>query len=275
MPRSQGLPGLPRAAGFVKLSFWHCALPTTQFRHIESSFFSLALIVAILDCESSSYLSGHKTLQSSDRRSQIIDMDPNTFHQLPLQFDHSSKEVAATNSSVQGLNAELELLNDLHRNILQLETPTGVPPPPVPVNPKRSAQITKLRESGTAAFKKQQYQEAIKNYTEAIEMAYDRPKWEPTGLAREELATLHGIRAQAHMALQEWPQGAIDAETSVELKRAGNTKAWWRRGRSLYEMGRLSEARDCVKTALELDANDSDLQALKKEIDESLAKKSS
>lgn len=202
-------------------------------------------------------------------------MDPNTFHLLPLHLDPTSKAISATSSSTPGLDAELQLLNALHRNLLNVDSPHGVPPPPVPVNPKRSAQIGKLRESGNAAFKKNNFQEAIRHYTLAIDMALSRPGWEPAGLVREELAGLYGIRAQAHMAVQAWPEGAIDAETSVEMKKTGNSKAWWRRGRSLYEMGRLSDARDWVNQALELEATESDLIALKKDIEGSLAKKSS
>ena len=39
-----------------------------------------------------------------------------------------------------------------------------------------------------------------------------------------------------------WPEGAADAACSVEMKRAGNGKAWWRRGKCLLEMGRKEEA---------------------------------
>lgn len=44
------------------------------------------------------------------------------------------------------------------------------------------------------------------------------------------------------MAASQWPEAAADAACSVELKRQGNGKAWWRRGRCLVEMGRWEDA---------------------------------
>ena len=75
------------------------------------------------------------------------------------------------------------------------------------------------------------------------------------------------------MALQQWPEGAVDAECSVEMKKVGNSKAWWRRGKCLLEMGRLEEARDWIAQSLEFEANEQDLLGLKKEIGAALLKK--
>jgi len=59
----------------------------------------------------------------------------------------------------------------------------------------------------------------------------------------------------------------------VEMKKVGNAKAWWRRGKCLLEMGRLEEARDWVAQSLEVEANEQDLLGLKKEIDAALLKR--
>lgn len=103
-------------------------------------------------------------------------------------------------------------------------------------------------------------------------MALKRPLWEPCGLVRDETAGLYANRAQAHMALQNWAEGAVDAEASVEAKKAGNAKAWWRRGRCLMEMGRLEEAKEWVGRGLEMEGNEADLVGLLKEIDEKRSK---
>jgi translocation protein SEC72 len=91
-------------------------------------------------------------------------------------------------------------------------------------------------------------------------------------LVRDEVAGLYANRAQSHMALQAWPEGAIDAEGSVEAKKIGNAKAWWRRGRCLVEMGRLEEAKEWVGWGLELEGNEADLVGLLKDIEGRLAK---
>lgn len=187
-----------------------------------------------------------------------------TFTLLPLHINPQSKAITSTSKS-RALNEELETLNALHRTLISIETPA--PPPPVPVNPKRSAGINKLRESGNAEFRKQKHGEAIKMYTLGLQMALSRPLWEPSGLVRDEVAGLYANRAQAHMALQNWVEGATDAESSVEAKRVGNAKAWWRRGRCLMEMGRLEEAKEWVGRGLEMENNEGDLVGLLREIE--------
>lgn len=142
-----------------------------------------------------------------------------------------------------------------------------MPPPPIPVNQKRSAQVNKLRVSGNDEFRKGKFTEAIKFYTLGLQMALTRPAWEPSQLVREEVAGLYANRAQAHMALQNWPEGAVDAECSVEAKKGGNAKAWWRRGRCLVEMGRLEEAREWVSKGLEMEGEEKELLELLKDVE--------
>lgn len=175
---------------------------------------------------------------------------PDTYTPLSLSIDGSTKAITSNDPS---LAAELDDLNKINRLIVSLDTPNQIIPPPAPVNPKRSVQITKLRESGNAAFKKGTFADAIKMYDLAIKMAADRPPWEASGLVREELSALYGNRAQAWMSQQGWAEGAVDAEISVEMKRVGNVKGWWRRGQCLREMGRLEECRDWVAQGLEFE----------------------
>lgn len=195
------------------------------------------------------------------------------FDLQPLSIDPATKAVSVAPTSRKAprtLVAELEKLNQMHHALLNTEgavSPAGVPLPPVPVNPKRSAQITKIRDNANAEFKKSHYAEAIKLYTLGIDMAAQRPLWEPSQLAREELSALYANRAQAHMSLQQWPEGAVDAETSVEVKRVGNAKAWWRRGRCLMEMGRIEEGREWVRRGIETEGGDKDLTELLVEIE--------
>jgi translocation protein SEC72 len=185
------------------------------------------------------------------------------FNQYPLHIDPASKAIslpqssAYTPSQTSTINTELQELNDLHRALLSLDPP-NIPPPPLPINPKRSAQITKLRDSGNAAYRKNNHTEAVRLYTYAIEMALSRPGWEPVALAREELAGLFGNRAQAHMGQQAWPEGYIDAKSSVDSKPVGNVKAWWRIAKCLAEMSRYTEAKTFVLKGLEIEGRSSE-----------------
>ncbi|KAH7254196.1 uncharacterized protein BKA55DRAFT_510517 [Fusarium redolens] len=193
------------------------------------------------------------------------------FDLLPLQMDPQSKAISSQQPS-RTLNAELEALNTLHRSLLNVESPTGAPPPPVPVNPKRTAQVTKLRDSGNNEYRKGKYPEAIKYYTLGFQMAMQRPMWEPAALVREEISGILANRAQAHMAMQNWAEGAVDAHASVEARWVGNAKAWWRRGRCLVEMGRLEEARDWVRRGLEVEGEEGELVQLLKDVEERIEK---
>lgn len=189
---------------------------------------------------------------------------PDTFTQLPLAIDPSTKAISThASSSSSALEAELKALNTLHRSIIKdVENPAGVPPPPVPVNPKRSAQITKLKESGNASFKKGAYGDAVRMYGLAIDMAVQRPVWEPSGLVREELSMLYGNRAQAFMAQQMWAEASLDAFCSTELKKVQNAKAWWRRAVCLKEMTRLQEANEVLREAVEFEGVGPDKKGL-------------
>lgn len=198
---------------------------------------------------------------------------PEVFTVIPLTVDAKSGSVSSTDRT---LSAELDELNRTIKAFTSLDTPTQIPPPPAPVNPKRSVQITKLKDGGNASYKKGQYAEALKMYDLAIRMASDRPAWEASGLVREELSTLYGNRSQCLMAMQGWAEAAVDAEIAVEMKKVGNVKAWWRRGQCLREMGRLDEAAEWVKQGLEFERagpdkqNVGELEQLAREIDVAL-----
>lgn len=198
-----------------------------------------------------------------------------TFHPVPLSIDPSTKTISSPDPS---LASEIEELNKLHRTLISLETANQVPPPPAPVNPKRSVQINKLRESGNTSYKKGAYSDAIKMYDYAIRMASERPSFEASGLVRDELSALYNNRAQAYLSQQLWAEGAVDAEVAVEMKKVGNVKAWWRRGQCLKEMGRLEEAAEWVKNGLDFERagpekqNIGELEMLGRELEKGLGR---
>ncbi|KAI5306000.1 Bifunctional purine biosynthetic protein ade1 [Ascosphaera pollenicola] len=181
----------------------------------------------------------------------MSDLDLYTHH--PLQLDPQSKAISLPGAS-SDVAAELEQLNRLHAGFVALETPGKVPPPPMPVNPKRSAQITKLKESANQSFAKGTYIDSVRLYTLAIDMALSRPLWEPASLVREELAVLYSNRSQSYIAQQMWPEGLIDAKLSVACSPVKNAKSWYRGGKSLNEMARYDEAKEWLEKAIEIEA---------------------
>jgi translocation protein SEC72 len=172
-----------------------------------------------------------------------------SYTHIPLHLDPTSKQITAHSPSSldQATLTAITSLNALHTSLKTLETPNQVPPPPVPVNPKRSAQVSKLKDTASAAHRKGQYAEAVKLWGYAIEMASGRPAWEPVGLVREELSALFLGRGGSHAGNRAWVEGWKDAEKSTECKAGpGNIKAWVLGARCLGEMGRWGE---CVEWA--------------------------
>ncbi|KAI9929829.1 hypothetical protein AWENTII_003727 [Aspergillus wentii] len=201
------------------------------------------------------------------------------FNQHPLHLDPTSKAITLDSTHPDStISAELDTLNTLHRSLISLDPP-NIPPPPLPINPKRSAQITKLRDSANTAYRKTNHAEAVRLYTFAIDMAVSRPGWEPVALARDELSALYANRAQAQMAQSAWPEGLIDAKCSVECKGVGNVKGWWRIGKCFAEMGRWEEAKEVVERALDVEGKSGDggkeLSALLEEVEAGLKRSSS
>jgi translocation protein SEC72 len=192
------------------------------------------------------------------------------FTQLPISYSSTAKLASSTSSA---LDSDISALNSLHKVLIAptsgIDSTTGnVPPPPTAVKPQRSAHIAKARDAGNAAQRAGKHQEAVKMYSLAIDIALARPLWEPAALARDELCGLYSNRAQAQMGLGKYADGAVDAMTSVELRKGGNAKAWWRRGKCLVEMGRWDEAEDWVKEAIEFEGQEVDLVELDKLIKE-------
>ncbi|KAI1319215.1 hypothetical protein EDD11_004609 [Mortierella claussenii] len=158
-------------------------------------------------------------------------------------------------------------INDLTRH---LKSTNGQVPPPGTVLPLRSQKIAEMREIGNVHFRAQRHQEAITAYTNAINIAFDRPLWEPNGLAREELAVLLCNRSAAYIARKEWVNAYVDAEGVIELKRPWS-KGHFRLGRALFGMGRVEEGIEALKLGLMFDPESAEIQKALKEAEATLA----
>jgi translocation protein SEC72 len=189
-----------------------------------------------------------------------------TYTHIPLHLDPTTKQISALSASSldQAALTAISNLNTLHTSLKTLETPSQIPPPPVPVNPKRSAQISKLKDAASAAHRKGNYVEAVRLWGYAIDMASGRPGWEPVGLVREELSVLFLGRGESHAGNRAWVEGWKDAERSVECKAGpaagpqgqkgpGNVKAWVLGARCLGEMGRWGEGLGWCEKAVEVE----------------------
>ncbi|KAF8983005.1 hypothetical protein BGZ46_000155 [Entomortierella lignicola] len=190
--------------------------------------------------------------------STIVDLQ--IFNDKVVCAQHKNEVCTECHQSFEGIN-------DLVRH---LKATNGQVPPPGAVLPLRSQQIAKMREEGNTHFRAQRHQEAITAYTNAINIAFDRPLWEPTGLAREELAVLLCNRSAAYIARKEWVDAYVDAQGVIELKRPWS-KGHFRLGRALFGMGRTEEGIEALKLGLMFDPESAEIQKALKEAEAALA----
>jgi len=194
-----------------------------------------------------------------------------TYTHLPLHLDPSTKLITTTTSnpskSDSNLLQTITNINALHNQFKSLDTANHAPPPPLPVAPKRTAQLTKMREAAAAAVRKNQFSDAIKYYSLAIDMAASRPPWEPVGLVREELALCYMERANVYVLMREWAEGWVDAQCSADCKRGvqqgpqgqkvqGNPRAFVLGGKCLVEMARWEEGIEWLEKGIELEGDE-------------------
>jgi translocation protein SEC72 len=191
-----------------------------------------------------------------------------TYTHLPVHIDPATKQVSIL-SSDKAAQEVIRHVNELHTQFKSLETANSVPPPPMPVDPKRTAAINKLRESAGQAAKKGNNTEAIRYLTVALDMATSRPDWEPVGLKREELSICYLARAAAYAENRDWVNAHRDAICSTECKKGpqrtpqgqvlpGNPKAWTVAGKALLEMSRTDEAVGLLEKGIETEGTQSD-----------------
>lgn len=192
-----------------------------------------------------------------------------TFFALPLTYDDKTKNVVCSNHLLAvcaKCNIDMTSLNQLSRAFNSLPSEAVAPPSPAkPPPPQRSAQISKLKDSGNAAFKAHKFNEAIRFYSLAIDMALARPPWEAAALCRDETVILLCNRSAAKFALNEFAESLADAEAVVELKKPW-PKGHFRKCKALQAMGRLEEAKIAIELGLMYDPNDNDCNIVLREI---------
>lgn len=145
----------------------------------------------------------------------------------------------------------------------------AVPPPPTIMKPTRTQQFTKAKEEGNSRFKDEKYDEAIKFFTVAVELAADRPPWESHVLAREELSLALSNRSLAHYNLHQYDRSLKDAEAVVEIKRPWS-KGHFRKAKALIALDRSNEARDAIMLGLEFEPSNEDLKKTLEEADQKI-----
>lgn len=179
------------------------------------------------------------------------------FNLLPISYNSTSGLVEPLGDySDPLLTRELKGLNDFHKAFLKSDF--DLPPSPcISLDLVRTNQIRTACDLGIEAFKQRNFDEAIKLYTQAIEIARDRPEWENTSVVQDHLQELHRDRAQTYVWMENWPEALADAEASIDFNKEDNVKAHAWKAVCLYKMGRLEEAKDALLYASEFGSHHS------------------
>lgn len=187
-----------------------------------------------------------------------------TFVQLPLSIDQGR-----VLSNDKELTEKLNTFNHLVKTITANHCPEDIPSQPNQVHPKRSIHINRLKESGNDYYRKRNYDEAIKLYTLAIEMAYGRPHWEPVSLSRDELATAFYERCMAYLASKQWKNAFVDASTVIGIRKSWN-KGYLCKSKALQGMGILDKAKESLELGLGFEPKNDELLSALKELNKQL-----
>ncbi|KAJ1934428.1 hypothetical protein GGF37_006368 [Kickxella alabastrina] len=138
----------------------------------------------------------------------------------------------------------------------QLTANNGALPPP---NPQIGQAIQRLKTSGNDVFRAQGYFEAAQRYTEAINVASQRPLWDPSATVIEEATVLLSNRAACLLELGHPSEAYWDTEVVTRLKR-GWSKGHFRMGRALMGMGRCRQAAQEFQIGCSLDPDAKDMR---------------
>ncbi|CAG8528537.1 17532_t:CDS:1 [Acaulospora morrowiae] len=149
-------------------------------------------------------------------------------------------------------------LNSLHKSLLEIN---GNIPPPNAVDEGLIREVLRIREEGNKHFKAQNYHEAIKLYTMAIELAFKRPVWEPHEITARDVSLCLSNRSAAYMGINSWVNAYVDAEWGISI-RPEYVKGYFRKGKALMAMGRYEEAIMAFESGLELSPKDKSLEDL-------------
>lgn len=116
--------------------------------------------------------------------------------------------------------------------------------------------VPALFSEGNNYFKNKQYEEAIRKYSEAIEL-------DPSDV------TFFSNRSACYAALNKWTEAAEDGRQCIMTDKSF-VKGYFRHALALQNLGNLEGAQDSVKRGLGIDSSNADLKTKSREIDEAM-----
>jgi len=113
-----------------------------------------------------------------------------------------SFSVDATTKRVHTDAQDVHLLNLIVNWLRMLPPQAPCPPPPNILQKELSEGIAEEKAKGNAAYRKKDYETAIKHYTLGIALITSRPMWESSSIIADELTVMLANRSAAMLACE-------------------------------------------------------------------------
>ena len=136
-----------------------------------------------------------------------------------------------------------------------------------------------FKDAGNSAFKREDFAEAGKRYTDGIVLLDSYTKSDEGLIGSDDVnamrTSLHGNNAMVFMKVENWNSAIVSATAVLKLE-TKNVKALFRRGLSYHKVGFLEESRSDLTFLLEIEATNApaikELAQVMKDIKESKQK---
>ena len=112
-----------------------------------------------------------------------------------------------------------------------------------------------LKEAGNKAFMNKNYEEAVKQYTMAIEITLDKPNH-----------IYFANRANAELELMMFEECIADCNQAIQIEPTF-IKSYIRKAKALINQQKLEQAMETLKQGHQVDPNSPDLNELIKEVE--------
>lgn len=136
---------------------------------------------------------------------------------------------------------------------------------------KDFAKAAAAKVRGNAHYARQQYPQAVEEYTQAIALC---PEGEDaTAEQKEQLAVYFSNRAACHLMQRDYEKCIVDCTSSLDLNPNNNPKPLGRRAKAYEQTAQYAEALEDLRALAELDPSDRDVQQSIRRVEEAQNKK--
>lgn len=124
--------------------------------------------------------------------------------------------------------------------------------------------VCNLLEEGNAFFRDQHWEDAVKQFTEALNVS-GYAKGEEIEIPQALLESLYVNRAAAYHSMGKYAEGVEDSDSALEVCE-GSRRALYRKALCLKELGKRKEAYDCTTICLLSNPQDKQVNELAQEL---------